>query len=185
MDADGDFVVAWWLSFSEGTFDSIGVYAQRYNAAGETQGNEFLVNTTTANNQYNASVAMDDDGDFVIAWQSQLQDGSEYGIYAQRYNAAGVTQGGEFRVNATTAGNQSLPAASMDADGDFVVAWQSNLQDGSGTGIYAQRLQRDRCATRQRVSRQYLHHWQSRQRGGSDGCRRRFRRRLGQRCAGF
>jgi hypothetical protein len=27
----------------------------------------------------------------------------------------------------------------MDAEGDFVVAWQSSPQDGSGTGIYAQR----------------------------------------------
>ena len=33
-----------------------------------------------------------------------------YGVYARRYNAAGVPQGGEFRVNTYTTGNQSLPA---------------------------------------------------------------------------
>ena len=37
---------------------------------------------------------MDADGDFVITWQSMGQDGSGYGIYAQRYNNGGVAIGG-------------------------------------------------------------------------------------------
>ena len=49
---------------------------------------------------------MDDDGDFVITWQSHGQDGSGWGIYAQRYNAAGVKQGTEFRVNTYTLSHQ-------------------------------------------------------------------------------
>jgi hypothetical protein len=45
--------------------------------------------------------------------------------------------GPEFQVNTvTTPGQQSSPAVASDADGDFVVAWQSN-QDGSATGIFA------------------------------------------------
>ena len=84
-------------------------------------GGEFLVNTTTADSQTRASMAMDADGDFVVAWQSNLQDGSGNGIFAQRYNAAGVAQGIEFRVNTTTANFQVSPDIAMDADGDFVV----------------------------------------------------------------
>ena len=137
MDADGDFVVAWHSNGQDGGND--GVYARRYNAAGVAQGSEFLVNTTTANAQNTAAVAIDADGDFVVAWQSRDQDGNSDGIYAQRYNAAGVAQGGEFRVNTTTAGGQRDAAVAMDADGDFVVAWQSYGQDGSGDGVYAQR----------------------------------------------
>ena len=102
-------------------------------------GGEFLVNTTTVDSQSAASMGMDADGDYVVAWQSYLQDGSGTGIYAQRYDAAGVAQGGEFRVNTTTVDNQSNPAVAMDADGDFVIAWQSNLQDGNSEGVYAQR----------------------------------------------
>ena len=64
---------------------------------------------------------MDADGDFVVTWSSHGQDGSGWGVYAQRYNAAGVTQGGEFRVNTTTANTQGSPTVAMDADGDFVV----------------------------------------------------------------
>ena len=75
----------------------------------------------------------------MVAWQSDPQDGSAYGIYAQRYNAAGAPQGSEFRVNTTTAGNQNHPSVAMDADGDFVVAWASYPLDRSAFGIYAQR----------------------------------------------
>ena len=137
MDADGDFVVTW-ASFDQ-DLSGWGIYAQRFNAAGVAQGTEFRVNSATADWQNVPSVAMDADGDFVVAWQSFVQDGSANGVYAQRYNAAGVAQGDEFRVNTATAGTQSAPAVAMDADGDFVIAWMSNGQDGSGYGIYAQR----------------------------------------------
>ncbi len=39
-------------------------------------------------------------GDFVITWQSQNQDGSGYGIYAQAYNAAGNPVGGVDEIQA-------------------------------------------------------------------------------------
>jgi hypothetical protein len=56
---------------------------------------------------------MDADGDFVVTWQSYGQDGDADGIYAQRYNALGVPQGGEFRVNSTTANFQTTPSVAM------------------------------------------------------------------------
>ena len=89
-------------------------------------GPEFQVNTYTTSVQALPSVAMDADGDFVVAWHSgnfgSGQDGSLYGIYAQRYNAAGVAQGSEFQVNTHTTERQAFPSVAMDADGDFVVA---------------------------------------------------------------
>ena len=136
MDTAGDFVVAWTSLGQDGA--SGGIYAQRYNASGAAQGAEFQVNTYTTGNQTNPSVAMDSEGDFVVAWESYGEDGSGYGIYAQRYNAAGVAQGGEFQVNTYTKALQGLPAVAMDAAGDFVVAWESYNEDGSNQGIYAQ-----------------------------------------------
>ncbi len=136
------FVIAW----TSGTLASpggqdgsfYGIYAQRYNGSGVVQGAEFRVNTFTNDFQTDASVAMDNDGDFVVAWNSFSQDGSDYGIYAQRYNATGVVQGGEFRVNSFTAGAQSDPRVSMTSTGNFVVVWGSTAQDGSGRGVYGQ-----------------------------------------------
>jgi hypothetical protein len=135
MDADGDFVVVW-ASTHGGTYD---VYARRFDATGVAQGGEFRVNTFTTDTQSYPTVAMDASGDFVVAWISFVQDGSGYGVYAQRYDPAGAPQGGEFRVNATTANDQRDPSVAMDADGDFVVTWMGQGQDGSGWGVYAQR----------------------------------------------
>ena len=140
LDADGDFVVSW-QSYGQDSANSNGVYAQRYNAAGVAQGSEVRVNTHTTGSQSNSAIALDADGDFVISWHSSPQDGNGYGVYAQRYNAAGVAQGSEFRVNTLTTNNQNFSAIAMDADGDFVVSWQSNGQDGNGYGVYAQRYQ--------------------------------------------
>ena len=135
MDNDGNFVIAW-QSIQDGDF--YGIYAQRYNALGVAQGSEFQVNTYTTNYQGEPSIAMDSDGDFVITWQSRYQDGSNNGIYAQRYNASGVAQGSEFQVNTYTTSLQNSSRIAMDSDGDFVIAWQS-IQDGDFYGIYAQR----------------------------------------------
>ena len=68
-------------------------------------GPEARVNTTTAGDQSNVEVAADADGDFVLVWQSDGQDGSGLGVYARRYAASGAALGGEFLVNTTTAGD--------------------------------------------------------------------------------
>jgi hypothetical protein len=140
MEPSGEFVVAW---ESTDVSSQAGIFAQRFNADGVKQGPEFPVNTHTENQQANPSVAIDVDGDFVIAWQSVGQDApptSGYGVYAQRFNAAGAPQGGEFRVNSFTTDNQFYPSVAMDYAGDFVIAWHSNHQGpGSTSQVYAQR----------------------------------------------
>jgi Ca2+-binding RTX toxin-like protein len=135
--ADGGFVVAWSSFEQDGS--STGVYAQRYNAGGQPVGAEFRVNTVTASDQFEPTVAALADGGFVVAWMSDGQDGSGYGVYAQRYDAGGQPVGAEFRVNTYTTSSQSQPTVTALTDGGFVVAWSSFEQDGSSTGVYAQR----------------------------------------------
>jgi hypothetical protein len=137
MDDAGNFVVAWTSDGQDGAFD--GIFVRRYNAAGVPQSGELQVNTFTSSNQVGPSVAMDSNGDFVVVWTSYLQEGSDPNIYAQRYNAVGVRQGGEFRVNAQTTGTHNTPSVAMDDAGNFVIAWTDFVQDGSGLGVYARR----------------------------------------------
>jgi hypothetical protein len=47
-------------------------------------------------------------------------------------------QGGEFRVNTYTSGDQYYPSATSLADGGFVVTWSSQGQDDSDEGVYCQ-----------------------------------------------
>ncbi|MFX1513380.1 MAG: hypothetical protein ACFFCQ_12405 [Promethearchaeota archaeon] len=135
MNSTGDFVVVWESDGQDGS--SYGIYAQRYNYTGQAQGDEFRVNTNTTGAQGMPAAAMDSNGNFVVIWQSDGQDGGSYGIYAQQYNNTGQAQGDEFRVNTYTTGDQIFPAAAMDSNGNFVVIWQSDGQDGSSYGNYA------------------------------------------------
>ena len=137
MDLAGNSVVAWESYGQDG--DGMGVYAQRLDSYGDPVGAAFLVNTAvTVSNQSAPSVAKSPDGRFVIAWQSEDQDGSGYGIYAQRYDALGVAVGLPFLVNTTTAGNQTNPVVAMGENGQFVVVWVGDSGDGT-TDIYAKR----------------------------------------------
>ena len=146
MDDVGEFVIVWQSYNQDNLFD---IYAQRYNASGLAQGNEFSVNTYTTGDQTEPAVAMDADGDFVVVWRSAGQEGEgdPGGIYGQRYNASGTALGSEFHVNSYTADYQIRPSVARDFDGDFVVVWQSSPpdgfpelgQDGDYSGIYGQR----------------------------------------------
>jgi len=134
---DGGYVVSWMSNGQDGS--GWDIYAQRYAAGGAAVGDEVRVNSTTANDQLYPSVAALVDGGYVVSWMSYGQDGSGYGIYAQRYGAGGAAVGDEVRVNSTTASDQSQPVISGLSDGGYVVSWMSDGQDGSGWGIYAQR----------------------------------------------
>src|SRR5262249_24723607 len=109
-------------------------------AALEPAGGETKVNTYTTNSQRSQSIGIDAAGDYVVAWQSSGQDGSGEGIFAQAYNSAGVPQGIEFQVNTYTTGDQASPSVAMDAAGNYIITWQSDGQDSSGYGIFAQRF---------------------------------------------
>jgi hypothetical protein len=136
-DASGNFVVVWQSAAQDGSSD--GVFGQRYASSGAPLGPEFLVNTLTTGNQTGPAVAADAAGNFVVSWSSFLQDGSNDGVFGQRYDAAGSPLGPEFRVNTNTIGSQLASAVASDPAGDFVVVWQSAAQDGSGYGVFGQR----------------------------------------------
>ena len=133
----GGFVVVWQSAGQDGS--SWGIHGQRYNASGVAQGSEFQINTYTASHQHDPSVASLGDGGFVVVWHSNGQDGSNYSVHGQRYDASGVAQGPEFQVNTYTTNHQQYPQVVGLDGGGFVVVWQSNGQDGSSWGIHGQR----------------------------------------------
>lgn len=101
-------------------------------------GPEFLVNTYTTSDQVLPSVAAAASGDFVIVWQSYLQDGF-ISVFGQRFSAGGAPLGPEFRVNADTANAHIRPSVAADAAGNFVVAWTSFVLPSTPVAIMARR----------------------------------------------
>ncbi len=130
----GAFVVVW----NDDDASGFGVFGRRYDSSGTPVGSVFRANTYTVQSQSYPAIGRDGSGNFVVVWESYLQDGSYLGIFGQRYSSTASKLGSEFRVNTYTAGSQSSAQVAENSSGNFIVVWQSP-QDGSGLGIFAQR----------------------------------------------
>ena len=140
IDADGDFVVVW-ASDRPGRRRRTASSRAASRAPALALGGEFQVNAYTADGQSAPAVAIDADGDFVVDLESDVQDGSSSGVFARRFSSAGGRAGRpSSRSTPTPPDAQRCPSVAADADGDFVVAWQSDSQDGDGYGVFAQRF---------------------------------------------
>ncbi len=108
----GGFVVSW-VSLGGQDGSGSGMFLQRYDANGVAQGAETQVNTYTAGDQTPANIAALEDGGFVVSWSSYGQDATAtWGIYGQRYDAAGNAVGTETLTG--TANNDAFfPATAI------------------------------------------------------------------------
>ena len=121
------FVVTWQ---GEGPGDSAGIFARRFDAGGTAlDGTEILVNTTDRGTEVDPAVAVDDAGNFVVAWTESNE------LYFQRFSADGNYAGGETRPIPSGSEFRSRPAVAMDPNGNFTIAWY--YAGGSGNGVWA------------------------------------------------
>ena len=149
---NGNFVVAW-VSENErsaasvavdGTYNggqnSVDIYARLFDANGNPQSGEFLVNTGT-NVCANPTVAVASDGTFTVAWgekNAQIPNNS-WDIYSRQFTGPG--SGGAVQVvNTQLYGDQYAPSIAA-LGTNYLVSWTSLQQDGSREGVYAQFLQ--------------------------------------------
>jgi hypothetical protein len=149
----GDFVVVWDSNGSAGTDTAYrSIQGQRYASDGSPQGAEFQVNTYTTSYQRFPFVAADAGGAFVVAWHSFGSSGTDqdgYSVQGQRYASDGSAQGTEFQVNTYTTLFQRNASVAANADGDFVVVWESFGSygtDASGFSVQGQRYASDGSA---------------------------------------
>ncbi|NGX33260.1 MAG: hypothetical protein K1060chlam4_01322, partial [Candidatus Anoxychlamydiales bacterium] len=138
---NGKFAVTWTSSNQDGS--GYGIYGQIFNGDGTKSGSEFLVNTYTTNWQVISSIAVLNNGNFVITWQSNGQDGDGYGIFGQVFNADGTKNGSEFQVNTYTLIDQKYSSVASLSNNKFVISWFSDGQDGSSNGIFGQMFNAD------------------------------------------
>ena len=132
VDSNGGFLVVWEGHAS--AEDGFGIFGQRYASTGAPLGGEFRVNSYTTGHQRYPSVGQSNN-DFFVAWQSDGQDGSGLGAYAQLVSNAGAPLGGEFRVSTYTTNDQSSPAVWVGPWFAFVVTWQSD-HAGPGPDVF-------------------------------------------------
>ncbi len=151
MDAGGRFVIVW--ESDDQDSDEFGIFGQVFEINTvpfdrvDTVGSEFQVNFDDVNDQIAPAVAMDQDGDFVVAWQSKAGGDDKWDINARRFAADGTPKdlAGDLVVNSIVDEDQRAPDVAIDQDGNFVVVWQSkdlDYTDGK-FGIYQRRFLAD------------------------------------------
>jgi hypothetical protein len=133
----GSTFVVVWHSDQAPAVDRYDILGLRFSRLGRPVGQPFVINTATAQDQRNPSVAFDPKGNFVVVWQSYVS-AQKAGIYGRRFAANGTALSTEFEVvsganGATAPGNPDV--AAIGATGNFVVVWQSGAQ-----GIFGRRF---------------------------------------------
>jgi VCBS repeat-containing protein len=127
---DGGFAVTW---VSDEGATSSDIRVRVYNADGSVRSingstNDFVVNTITANSQYQPTIAAREGGGFFVLWASN--DDGDATIYGRAFDSQGQPEGAEFVINSTDAGTQAQATIALLSTGLFQAAWYST--DGTG-----------------------------------------------------
>ena len=91
------------------TADDDGIFGQRYDSAGVASGSR-VPRQLVHDEQPDVSLRrLRRERQLRRGLAERRQDGDDYGIFGQRYDSAGVPQGGEFRVNSYTTATRCRP----------------------------------------------------------------------------
>lgn len=138
---DGGAAIVWQGGRQRGKRSFEWIYARFFDATGRARRRDIVVSQSRRTPQSDPCVATLANGNVVVAWSSDGQDGNLQGIFARMFAANGRPQGREFQVNLFTAHNQRTPAVAALPNGGFVVAWISELQRSASTvNVYARRF---------------------------------------------
>lgn len=122
-DGQGNTVAVWG---GNGPGDADGVFAQRYDAAGNALGTETRLNTTTAGVQTSPVVARASAaGSYAAAWDNGTS------VSARVFSVSGAAVTGELTVAAASSSTKNYVAGiAMDASGDFAVVYKQAVHKG-------------------------------------------------------
>jgi hypothetical protein len=98
-----------------------------------------MVNRTISGDQFSPSVAIADNGNYMITWDSL--DGTDYQVFARLYDKYGKALTDEIIVNDTNTGNQRFPYITTDGN-SFFIFW-SGEGSGDTSGIFGKKFNND------------------------------------------
>ncbi len=141
MDGSGRFFVVW--SVSDGSQSD--VEGRRFDSSAQPLGPELQVNTFSPGSQASPDVSMLAGGEAMVTWRSWNQTGSGAGVFAQRYDAAGDTAGGELQIHTSEIPAEGTPRIAGRAGTGWIVVWDSaEFLDPNAPGdVLAQRVAMD------------------------------------------
>ena len=136
-DRTNQVVIVWEATLNSLDSSGSAIIGRRFDLNGNALGPEFLINQTTAGNQFDPSITFLSDGTFVTAWQGAGNADSQ-GVYVRTFKADGAAQQDERLANSTGDGQQVNPTVRPLGTG-FVTAWNGQ-GNGDSAGVFLQRF---------------------------------------------
>jgi hypothetical protein len=131
--AAGNFIVVWAEPGVE--------VRQRYDEEGNPWPDDVEVTEVYSHPQA-TRVGCGPGGEFVVVWNDYAAD-DNYQIYGWRLDAQGDSNGPTYQINTYGSGGQYFPDVAVNSSGDFLVVWESDGQDGDGSGVFARHFTSD------------------------------------------
>ena len=123
MASDGRFVVAW---NDQQSGKNINIKLRTFHADGKpASGDKYLIDQSEGTRR-NPDIAMDDNGNYVVVWDSDSDNNKVYQMMAQKYDFDGNAIGKSLTVNIESTGQQIHGAVGMNAKGAFYVAYRDD-----------------------------------------------------------
>jgi hypothetical protein len=137
--ADGGFAITWSSETWNGTtYGSSEVRLRLYDSAGAPVGGERIVNSSTAGEQTDPSIAVLTGGGYVVTWTDRAVPTGASIAKAQIFDSAGARVGGELIVAPAEGSNGVIETSVVTlANGNFAVAWSQGVT-GGGPGYRVQ-----------------------------------------------
>jgi UDP-3-O-[3-hydroxymyristoyl] glucosamine N-acyltransferase len=120
MDANEDLVVVWTGYAGIG---GTGVFGRRFDRDGSPVGERFVVTDSQRAGERGPALAMSPDGSFVVAWQTNDQDGESVGVFARVFDSAADAVGPVRQLNVKASGMAIDPAVATGGSSDFSAVW--------------------------------------------------------------
>ncbi|MCH1921094.1 hypothetical protein L9G15_16855, partial [Shewanella sp. A3A] len=140
VGTNGAFVVTW---YGESADNNDQIYVQRFDAEGNAAGDVVALNGVEGNlaDYLPQITAVGTDGAYVVTWYGASNNGNNYQIYVQRFDADGKVAGGVTALNGETGNfaDYNPQITALGTDGAYVVTWFGGSAD-NGYQIYVQRF---------------------------------------------
>jgi hypothetical protein len=140
VDSEGDAVIVWesWGT-PGGDPSAASIQAQRFSPAGAPVGEQFRIDQATLGQQRYPAIAVEPDGDFLVAWWS---DGT---IRARPFDASGSPLAPDLQINSAGIASHGSPTVAAVPGGEYVIAWGSDVGSAGDflDAIEARRLTAD------------------------------------------
>jgi hypothetical protein len=135
-DSQGRIVVAWLEGKS-----SYHIKARTFDANGIAEGPSFRVDTVSPRSVTSPSIAIDDLGSYVIAWDGDPNKAADDDIHMRPFDPNNLPLGDQMTVNSTQQGAQRNPRIALNQHRICLVVWEHESgSDANGIDIVGQYL---------------------------------------------